>query len=273
MMSLLLLFVEVSLLVGCKAVDTEVINGTIYVNNLFTLYINGKEVAMDPYISHNAHNVSFTVERGKNITFAIDARDWAPPENGGLEFDGRCVGSGWIRAIFSNGVVTNSSWVCSTYNYGPVNWKECIAAQTVRNQSLQLIPYCIPNSVPPLQGCVARVTPTPDGWANPGFDDSRWDYALEYSEESAGYGPLPAGCEDSNTYISSDTDVRDGVNFTCQNNVNWGNSKFIWRPDLDLDNYVLCRYTLVREDSKAFSVLPSVALIETLLFTVWKFVV
>lgn len=270
-MGLLLLFVAISLLVGCKAQypDAEFINGTIYVNNQFTLYINGKEVAVDPHISHNAHNVSFIVERGKNITFAIDARDWAPKENGGLEFDGRCVGSGWIRAIFSNGVVTNSSWVCSTYNYGPVNWKECVAAQMVRNQSLQLIPNCIANSTPPLVGCVARVTPTPDGWANPGFDDSHWEYAFEYSEESAGYGPLPPGCEDPNTYI---VDVN-GVNLTCQNNVNWGNSKFIWRPDLDLDNYVLCRYTLVLEDSKAFSVLPSVALVETLLFTIWEFIV
>ena len=268
MMGLLLLFVEVSLLVGCKALDTEVISGTIYVNNLFTLYINGKAVAEDTNISHNAHNVSFTVERGKNITFAIDARDWAPAENGGLEFGGRCVGSGWIRAMFSNGVVTNGSWVCSTYNYGPVNWKECVAAQTVRPQSLQLIPNCTADTVPPLVGCAARVTPTPEGWANPGFDDSHWEYALEYSVEQAGYGPIPEACRDPNTYIIN----VNGTNLTCQNNVNWGNSKFIWRPDLDLDNYVLCRYTLVLE-SKAFSVLPSVALIGTLLFTIWKFIV
>ena len=119
--------------------------------------------------------------------------------------------------------------------------------------------------------CIARVTPRPEGWATPGFDDSRWAYALEYSVESVGYGPLPAGCEDPNTYISRDTDT-DGVNFTCQNNINWGDSKFIWRPDLDLDNYVLCRYTLVLEDSRAFSVLPSVVLIGTLLFTIWKFI-
>ena len=214
-------------------------------------------------MGHNAYNVSFTVERGEDITFVIDAIDWA--DDGGLEFNGRCVGSGWIRAIFSNGVVTNGSWVCSTYNYGPVNWKECVGAQMVRNQSLQLFPDCRADTTPPLVGCVTRVTPRPEGWATPKFDDSRWEYALEYNESSAGYGPPPAGCEDPNTYVSSDTDVN-GVNYTCQNNINWGDSKFIWRPDLDLDNYVLCRYTMKVEDSKATKKLAGATLISIMLF-------
>ena len=260
MSSFLFLCVELCLVMWCAAQDTEVINGTIYANNEFTLYINGKKVAEDPFLVHSAHNVSFTVEKGKDITFAIDVRDWAPEENGGLEFGGRCIGGGWLRAMFSNGVVTNRSWVCSTYNYGPVNWKECVAAQTVRDQSLQLLPNCSANSTPPLVGCVARVTPRPEEWATPGFDDSRWEYALEYSPPSVSYGSLPAGCEDPNTYVSRAVDAN-GVNYTCQNNVNWGDSKFIWRPDIDLDNYVLCRYTL---RSKAFTVLPSFAFITIL---------
>lgn len=264
--NVLLFWIELHLVTvwcGTQAAETEVITGTIYVNNEFTLYVNGKEVAEDPFLGHNAYNVSFTVERGEDITFAIDARDWA--DDGGLEFNGRCVGSGWIRAIFSNGVVTNGSWVCSTYNYGPVNWKECVGAQMVRNQSLQLFPDCRADTTPPLVGCVTRVTPRPEGWATPKFDDSRWEYALEYNESSAGYGPPPAGCEDPNTYISSDTDVN-GVNYTCQNNINWGDSKFIWRPDLDLDNYVLCRYTMKVEDSKATKKLAGATLISIMLF-------
>ena len=39
---LLFLYVQLSLAVWCGAQDTEVINGTIYVNNEFTLYINGE---------------------------------------------------------------------------------------------------------------------------------------------------------------------------------------------------------------------------------------
>lgn len=135
----------------------------------------------------------------------------------------------------------------------------------VRNQSLQLFPDCRADTTPPLVGCVTRVTPRPEGWATPKFDDSRWEYALEYNESSAGYGPPPAGCEDPNTYVSSDTDVN-GVNYTCQNNINWGDSKFIWRPDLDLDNYVLCRYTMKVEDSKATKKLAGATLISIMLF-------
>lgn len=262
---LLFLCVAFPLVMWCGAQDLEVINGTIYVNNEFTFYINGEKVAEDPTLDHNAYNVSFTVERGKDVTFAIDARDWA--DDSGLEFGGRCVGSGWIRAVFSNGVVTNSSWVCSTYNYGPVNWKSCVAAQTVRNQSLQLFPACMSNSTAPYVGCTVRVTTRPNGWADPGFDDSRWDYALEYSEESAGYGSLPPGCEDPNTYISSGVDIN-GVNYTCQNNINWGESKFIWRPDLDLDNYVLCRYTMKVKDSKVIILHPSAALVSIVLIAI-----
>lgn len=269
MAGLLFLCIELSLVVWCGAQDSEVITGTVYVNNEFTLYINGEQVAEDSMLAHGAHNVSFSVEKGKDITFAIDARDWT--DDGGLEFSGRCVGGGWIRAFFTNGVVTNGSWVCSTYNYGPVNWKECFAAQTVRDQSLQLLPNCSFNSTPPLVGCTVRETSRPDGWATPRFDDSRWEYALEYSVEEAGFGPLPTGCEDPNTYISSDMDDN-GMNITCQNNVNWGASKFIWRPDIDLDNHVLCRYTLKLEDSKAFINTPSVGFVGFMLYAAMEFI-
>ncbi len=137
------------------------INGTIYVNNEFVFYVNGVEIAADIDILHSAYNVSFEVEEGKDITFAIDARDWAPESNGGLEFGSRCVGSGWIRAMFSNGVVSDGNWTCSTYNYGPVNWNECVGSQTVRNTSLNPVPLCAQNTTPPLEGCRARLTSRP----------------------------------------------------------------------------------------------------------------
>ena len=221
------------------------VNGTIYVNNEFVLYINGEEVGADRDLLHNAYNVSFEVEEGKDITFGIDARDWASPSFGGLEFDGRCVGSGWIIAMFSNGVVSDGNWTCFNYNYGPVNWNECVGSQTVRDTSLNPLPFCAEDTTPLLEGCRVRLTSRPEGWAMPEFDDSRWDYAIEYNQDSdpVNFGPLPTGCEDNTTYVSPDVDA-EGVNFTCQNNIDWGNAKFIWRTDLDLDNYILCRYTL-----------------------------
>ena len=227
-----------------EAQQIETVTGTIFCNNDFSLYINGEFIAEDPIPTgpHNAVNVSFRIQEGKNITFAIDARDLASNETG-LEFDNRCVGSGGLRAIFSNGVVTNDKWVCTTYHYGPVNWKECYGAQTVRSQSLQIHPGCRQNSTPPLEGCFARYTTKPDGWTSPGFDDSRWEYAIEWDESYVGWGARPSGCNDPNTIISPELDPN-GENITCPENINWGDSKFIWRPDLDLDNHLLCRYTL-----------------------------
>ena len=145
--------------------------------------------------------------------------------------------------IFSNGVVTNSSWVCTTHHYGPTNWKACFAGQTVRDQSFQLLPGCMENSTPQIEGCVSRITPRPEGWNEIGFDDSRWEFAFEYTEAQTGYGLLPAGCETPGTLVSSDVDPN-GDPITCQNNVDWGDSEFIWRADIDLDNSILCRYTL-----------------------------
>ena len=76
-------------------------------------------------------NVTFTIPRDEDIVFAIEARDWAD-EVTGLEYDNRCVGDGGLRMMFSNGVVSNSSWVCTGVHYGPENWKTCFGAQRVR---------------------------------------------------------------------------------------------------------------------------------------------
>ena len=251
----------------------ETITGTIFCNNDFSLYINGELVAKDsiPTIPHNAMNISFHVEKDKDITFAIDARDLASNETG-LEFDNQCIGSGGLRAIFSNGVVTNDKWVCTTYHYGPVNWKECFGAQTVRNQSLQIHPGCRQNSTPPLEGCFARYTRKPDGWASPGFDDSHWEYALEFNEDDAGWGLRPQGCTNPNTIISPELDPK-GENITCPENINWGDSKFIWRPDLDLDNHLLCRYTLSSGSSGSSVLLMDFSLIFFLVVIVLTMIV
>jgi len=116
----------------------------------------------------------------------------------------------------------------------------------VRNQSVQLHLACILDSTPPLVGCMSRSTPKPQGWNNLGFDDSHWEYALEYSASVVGYGLPPPGCEVPGTYISTD-------NTTCPENLDWGEANFIWRPDRDLDNTILCRYMVKQEASGAVS--------------------
>ena len=229
---------------AAKAQDREVITGTIYCDNNFTFYVNGEFVAQDPLptIPHGAVNVSFEVESGRDITFAIDAKDWANTSTG-LEYDNRCMGDGGLRAMFSNGVVTNAEWVCYTYNFGPVNWKDCFANQMVRNQSTNFIPQCKADENPMLEGCYARQREVPSGWTNPGFDDSHWEYATEFDEAFTGYGLPPPGCTVPGAYVSTDLDPN-GDPIICPQNLDWGESSFIWRPALNLDNHILCRYTL-----------------------------
>lgn len=226
----------------------ETITGTIYCNNNGTLYVNGRLVARDPIevAPHNAYNVSFEVDTSEDITFAIDAIDIADDETG-LELNDRCLGAGGLRAMFSNGVVTNSSWKCYTWHYGPVNWKQCFAAEG-RDGPLKVFPACLFNVSEDDgfdSGCFSRMLSVPEGWADPDFDDSRWEYATEWDDDYVRpfvWPAFPPGCTDPETVVS--TLQVDGVNVTCPSNVDWGDAKFIWRPDIDLDNRILCRYTL-----------------------------
>ena len=87
------------------------------------------------------------------------------------------------------------------------------------------------------------------------FDDSRWDYALEYEDEVVGWGLRPPGCDVPGTTVSSETDPN-GNPIICPEFFDWGDSKFIWRPDLDLDNTILCRYTLSHARNQAAASVP-----------------
>ena len=232
-------------LFACQS-ESKTVKGTIYANNEARFWVNGELIAEDPVpiIPINAFNVSFEIPDKGAVTFGIEGLDWA--DHRGLEFDGRCVGSGVMRAIFDNGVATNSSWKCWTYNYGPVNWRPCYAVPEI-DSSLKVFPGCSMNSSPVLDDCFARILDIPEGWSTNDFDDSVWQNAVEWDESYVGWLGPPAGCSVPGTYVSTDVGP-DGVNMTCGQNINWsayGNEgKFIWREDLQLDNHVLCRYTI-----------------------------
>lgn len=249
-------FVVILILSLCSAISAEVstVSGTIYCNNNVSFYVNGELVAVDPITGapHNAFNVTFEVDTDKDVTFAVNAIDIAD-DTTGLELNDRCLGAGGFRAFFSNGVVTNSSWKCSTYHYGPVNWKSCFAAAD-RDPALKVLPACLFNVSADdglNTGCFSRTTPIPDGWAGVDFDESSWEYATEWDDDYVRpfvWPAFPAGCTDPDTIISPQLDPN-GDNITCPSNLNWGDSKFIWRPDIDLDNRILCRYTISSSSS------------------------
>ena len=100
--------------------------------------------------------------------------------------------------------------------------------------------FFLNESFPVIPGCFGRRKPIPEGWANPEFDDCGWAQATEWEEDFVGFGILPPGCD--NGSLVSTMEVN-GQPLICQNNVDWGNSQFIWGDDLDNDNRLLCRYT------------------------------
>lgn len=250
------------------------VTGTIYCDNEFKFYINGELIAEDPVptIPHNALNITFTIPAAEPVVFAITAIDWAN-ETTGLEYDNRCVGDGGVRAMFSNGVVTNSSWKCWTSLYGPVNWQACYAVDS-RDPGNKILPLCKQDGMPPFEGCYTRKVDVPRGWTTLDFDDCDWEHALEYEDDFVGWGLPPTNCTDSTVYISPDTDP-DGNPLTCPRQLDWGASKFIWRDDLDLDNTIHCRYVYNAELAgngqmhlaAKLSMLLAVALIAYALFT------
>ena len=255
-------------LLACRS-ESKTVKGTIYGNNEAKLWINGELVAEDPAYGPmrlNAFNVSFEIPDEGAVTFGIEGLDWA--DHRGLEFDGRCVGSGVIRAIFDNGVATNSSWKCWTYNYGPVNWRPCYALLDI-DSSLKVFPGCAMNSSPVLDDCFTRILDIPEGWSTSDFDDSNWQYAVEWDESYVGWLGPPAGCEAPGTYVSTELDPS-GENMTCGQNINWsayGNEgKFIWREDLQLDNHVLCRYTISSAATR--TVISSIFFVLLTVFTI-----
>ena len=247
---------------ACAQEDGETVTGTIYVNNNFTFYINGELIARDPVetIPHNAFNVSFTIPKNQDVTYGITGIDLADATSG-LELNDRCLGSGALRAIFSNGVETNSSWKCWTSFYGPVNWQTCYAAAD-RNNSLKLLPLCNQEGVPPFTGCYTFSREVAEDWNLPTFDDSNWENAIEWNDSIVGWGLRPTGCEEPNTYISSD-----GNNLTCPEWIDWGSSRFIWREDLALDNTIHCRYT-VRAARGGTAVLASLSMTSIVLLAI-----
>jgi phosphatidylethanolamine-binding protein (PEBP) family uncharacterized protein len=132
----------------------DLIRASVYADNWFAMYINGKLVAVDPidFLPHNQVNVDVLPEYP--MTIAIMAKDNADPRTG-LEY-GNHIGDAGFILKFTDGTVTNADWKARVFSKGPLN--RDVANPTVQND------------------------PVPPDWYAPGFDDSTWDNATEYEE-------------------------------------------------------------------------------------------
>lgn len=124
---------------------SDTVTATVYADNWFAMYINGKLVAVDPidFLPHNVVKVDLLPEYP--MTIAVVAKDNADPKTG-FEYGNR-VGDAGISIKFSDGTVTDSKWKVKTMSSGPP----------------------------------VKTDAFPEGWYLPTFDDSNWANATPYT--------------------------------------------------------------------------------------------
>lgn len=137
---------------------SDSIKASIYADNWFVLYINGKQVAVDPidFLPHNVVTLDILPEYP--MTIAVMAMDNADPKTG-CEY-GTSIGDGGFILKFAAGTVSNASWKAKSFFTGPLDED---------------------TSHPK----VARL-PIPNNWFASDFDDSSWTNATEFSEQEVG---------------------------------------------------------------------------------------
>lgn len=193
-----------------SAVNTSVaFQAEVWVDNWFSLYINGKKVGEDsvPYNTERSFN-STLIRFSATYPFEVGvlARDYMENESG-LEYIGKPnqqIGDAGfimqIREVKSGKIVaaTNSQWKSLIIQKAPLNIS-CIT------------------STQPLIDCKNSTITPPTLWASKSFKDVSWKNSTEYSESAVG--------------------VKDGYS-----DFRWSSSsKLIWSSDLKLDNTVLFR--------------------------------
>jgi hypothetical protein len=138
-----------------KPTMADTIKVTVYADNWFVIYINGKLRAVDS-IEFTPHNVvSVDILPEYPMTIAIMAKDNADPKTG-LEY-GDHIGDGGFIIKFADGTVSDAKWKARSFFKGPLNGD-------VKNPRVEH-------------------TPIPTNWFAITFDDSHWANAVEFTEE------------------------------------------------------------------------------------------
>ncbi len=171
---------------------SDTVQANVYADNWFILYINGELVAVDSikFIPHNV--VSVDILPSYPMTIAVMAKDNADPKTG-MEYANTNIGDGGFILKFGDGTVTNAQWKAKKFSWGPID-------RDTKNPRVENLPI-------------------PENWFAVDFDDSRWRFAQEYSEEQVG---------PKQPYFEHD----------------FQGAKFIWTDDIELDNTVIFRHVV-----------------------------
>ena len=188
------------------------IRADVWVDNWFALYAGDELVKEDsvPFDTEQSFNSeSFTFDADPSSVLSVLIRDYMENDTG-LEYLGsrrQMLGDGGFIAQFVD-----------TETNGPVavsdeSWRCLAIHQAPVNRTCQ-------RSSSPEQDCESVIQPEPDNWKDADFDDGAWPDAV----------------------VRTRQEVRPMGGF---NRVAWNSeARLIWTADLDVDNTVLCRFTI-----------------------------
>ncbi|MGA9596107.1 MAG: PEBP family protein [Acidimicrobiia bacterium] len=197
---------------SASAVGASSFTAEVWADNWFALYVDGELVGEDsvPITTERSFNSeTITFEATYPFTIGIEAKDFKETDSG-LEYIGtdrqQMGDGGMIAQITDNATgqvvaVTDGSWTVLVVQRAPLN-TECEKAAD------------------PDTACQHETIEIPADWGAPGFDDSGWVAATEWS--AADVGP------------------KDGYD-----EISWDPAaKLVWGSDLKIDNTILLRATV-----------------------------
>ena len=191
------------------------IKGEVWADNWFALYLGERLIIEDstPITTERSFNAeSFLFNGDYPLQFNLVAKDFKENDTG-LEYIGASnqqMGDGGFIAQFTDSAtgavlaVTDANWRCLTIHEAPLD-------RACEDEA---------EPTPGVGPCGFRSVPEPEGWMSPGFDDSDWPQATEFSAAAV----RPKGGYDR---------------------IAWrGGARLIWSVDLETHNTLLCRLTV-----------------------------
>ncbi|WP_071341696.1 hypothetical protein [Maribacter sp. 1_2014MBL_MicDiv] len=211
--------------------DGEIFTAYIFADNYFEMYVNGKPVGKDkvPFTQFNSSVIKFKAHRP--FTIAMKLVDWEEylgigcEENRGKPFH---AGDGGMVAVIKNKkeetiAITNKDWKAQTFYTAPIIDLNCISEDGAYRYSKN----CDTNGGKDGSKFYALHWQIPEGWMHTNFDDSNWQDASTYTNETIGVDNKPS--------YTNFTTLFDDPNKDAQ---------FIWTTNVILDNEVLVRHTV-----------------------------